>query len=70
MTTDHTQEAHVLSSVLAEGTRGLNPAYFALVMATGIVAIAAQIAGLSIVAKGLTWLNVIAFVVLWSMTLA
>jgi hypothetical protein len=31
---------------LAEGARGLSPAYFALVMATGIVSIASDIAGL------------------------
>ncbi len=30
---------------LAEGARGLSPAYFALVMATGIVSIASDIAG-------------------------
>jgi tellurite resistance protein TehA-like permease len=57
------------SNFLAEGTRNLNPAYFALVMATGIVAIGAQLFGFSLIARALTWLNALAFVVLWCMTL-
>ncbi len=46
----------------------LSPAYFALVMATGIVSIAAQQAGLHPVAVALFWLNVIAYPVLWVLT--
>lgn len=57
-------------SPLVNGIRSLQPAYFALVMATGIVAIAAQLQGMVIVAKALTGLNVLAFVVLWLLTLA
>jgi tellurite resistance protein TehA-like permease len=51
-----------------KGIRNLQPAYFALVMATGIVAIAAQIEGMTVVAKALTWVNVLAFIVLWLLT--
>ena len=52
----------------ARGTRDLQPAYFALVMATGIVAIGAQLEGMFLLAKALTWLNVLAFVLLWVLT--
>jgi tellurite resistance protein TehA-like permease len=38
-------------------------------MATGIVAIAAQTQGMAMVAKALTWLNALAFIVLWVLTL-
>lgn len=57
-------------SQLARETRNLQPAYFALVMATGIVAIAAQLGDMTLIARALTWLNALAFVVLWWMTLA
>jgi tellurite resistance protein TehA-like permease len=55
--------------LIAARTRMLHPAYFALVMATGIVAIAASFEGLQPVAEGLTWLNSAAFVVLAILTL-
>jgi hypothetical protein len=42
---------------LAEGVRGLSPAYFALVMATGIVSIAAGRAGFRTIAAVLLWLK-------------
>ena len=48
----------------------LHPAYFAMVMATGIVAIACQLNGLRSLATGLSWLNIGIFVVLWTLTLA
>jgi tellurite resistance protein TehA-like permease len=47
----------------------LHPAYFALVMATGIVAIAAYFEGLGALAVGLSWFNTVAFVVLGLMYL-
>lgn len=56
-------------SRLAHETRELQPAYFALVMATGIVSIAAHMEGMDLLAKGLTWFNAIAFIVLWMLTL-
>ena len=42
---------------LTEGARGLSPAYFALVMATGIVSIALDRAELRTIAAVLLWLN-------------
>jgi tellurite resistance protein TehA-like permease len=53
---------------LAEGARGLSPAYFALVMATGIVSIASQRAGLRTIAALLLYLNVGQYVLLWILT--
>lgn len=43
----------------------LHPAYFALVMATGIVSIAAQLTGYPIIAKVLFVFNVLAYAALW-----
>ncbi|MEO8379493.1 MAG: tellurite resistance/C4-dicarboxylate transporter family protein [Acidobacteriota bacterium] len=53
----------------SDGIRTLHPAYFALVMATGIVSIAAQLLGIPFVPRILLGINVIAFVVLWVLTL-
>ena len=50
--------------------KNLHPAYFAMVMATGIVAIASQLTGLRSLAVGLSWLNIGVFIVLWTLTLA
>ncbi|MFZ2875042.1 MAG: tellurite resistance/C4-dicarboxylate transporter family protein, partial [Phycisphaerales bacterium] len=47
----------------------LHPAYFALVMATGIVSLAASIQGFAALARGLLWLNVAFFAALWALTL-
>jgi tellurite resistance protein TehA-like permease len=47
----------------------LHPAYFAMVMATGIVSIAAQLRGLPNAALALFWINVFAYVGLWTLTL-
>jgi tellurite resistance protein TehA-like permease len=55
---------------LADAVKNLHPAYFAMVMATGIVAIASQLTGLRGFAVGLAWLNIGVFVVLWTLTLA
>ena len=52
------------------GLADLSPAYFGKVMATGIVSIAAQMAGLEAVARGLFVLNTIAYGVLWALFLA
>jgi tellurite resistance protein TehA-like permease len=64
------------SSVIAADGRGvpgatraglaeLSPAYFAMVMATGIVSIAAHFQGLQTLAVALLWLNVAAWAALW-----
>jgi len=50
---------------LAEGVRGLSPAYFALVMATGIVSIASDRAGFHTIAAVLVWLNGGQYLLLW-----
>ncbi len=49
--------------------RKLSPAYFALVMATGVISIAADMSGMRWIAMALFGLNIIAFVVLSVMTL-
>ncbi len=54
----------MLRSRLAETVAGLYPGYFALVMATGIVSIAAFLLGMPIVAWGLLLVNVAAYLVL------
>jgi tellurite resistance protein TehA-like permease len=46
----------------------LHPAYFAMVMATGIVSIAALLLGMPAIAHGLYWLNGLFYVVLWVLT--
>ena len=48
--------------------RTLHPAYFALVMATGIVSIAAQLLGVPYVPRVLLAINVAAYAVLWALT--
>ena len=48
----------------------LHPAYFALVMATGIVAIACHLLGLERIAQGLLPVNVAAYVTLAALNLA
>ena len=55
---------------ILDAVKNLHPAYFAMVMATGIVAIASQLTGLRALAVGLSWLNIGVFVVLWTLTLA
>lgn len=48
---------------------GLSPSYFALVMATGIVAIAAELQGRPLIAAVLFDLNVVAYGLLWLLSL-
>lgn len=52
----------------ADGVRELSPGYFALVMATGTVAIAALHVGFRWLAVALLWLNVVQYAVLWVLT--
>ena len=59
-----------LPALLAERVRTLDPAYFAMVMATGIVAVAAQLTGLPMVARLLAAINMVVYAVLLAMTLA
>jgi tellurite resistance protein TehA-like permease len=53
---------------LAEGVQGLSPAYFALVMATGIVSIASERAGFRTIGAVLLWLNAAQYLLLWFLT--
>ena len=55
--------------VLRAGVRRLHPAYFALVMATGIVSVAAHLLGMELVAQALVAVNLAAFPLLWVLTL-
>ncbi len=61
--------ANRLMPSLDEGVASLNPAYFALVMATGIVSIGAQLEGLTAVAWSLFILNIVFYAVLACLTL-
>lgn len=58
------------ATVAPGGLADLHPAYFALVMATGIVSLACRLAGWSALAKGLLVLNLGFYPALWLLTLA
>jgi tellurite resistance protein TehA-like permease len=58
-----------LKERLAQGIASLFPGYFALVMATGILSIAAYRLAMQPVARGLLFVNVAAYAVLWLLTL-
>ena len=59
-----------MSAAPRASLRTLHPAYFALVMATGIVSIAAQLLHIPFVPKTLLGINLAAFAVLWVLTAA
>ena len=51
--------------------KALQPAYFSIAMATGIVSLASYFEiNFALLAIGLTWLNVIIFLMLWALTVA
>jgi len=54
---------------LAAAAAGLFPGYFALVMATGIVSVAAHLLAMEWIAYSLLAVNLVAYVVLWLLTL-
>jgi tellurite resistance protein TehA-like permease len=54
----------------AGGLAAMHPAYFALVMATGIVSIACHLVGLGLAARALFALNIVFFAAVWSLTMA
>jgi tellurite resistance protein TehA-like permease len=54
--------------LLKDVTEDLPPSYFSLVMATGIVAIAAQFGGMARIASLLFLVGLVAFVLLWVLT--
>jgi tellurite resistance protein TehA-like permease len=59
-----------LTSMVHAGIRDLFPAYFALVMATGIVSIACHLLEMDFLAFPLFYLNQFFYIVLWLFTLA
>lgn len=48
----------------------LSPAYFAMVMATGIVSIACHYLGMNLIAISLFWLNVFAYIILFCLSIS
>jgi tellurite resistance protein TehA-like permease len=59
-----------LFHLVREQVRCLHPAYFAMVMGTGIVAIAAHLTGMPLLGRILAWINIVAYGVLALMLLA
>ena len=57
-------------STAARAIGNLNPAYFALVMATGIISVAAHQLGLGLLADVLLALNLVFYPLLWLLTIA
>jgi tellurite resistance protein TehA-like permease len=60
-----TTEATAGSGAFSRAAAGLFPGYFALVMATGIVSIAAYLLAMTTVAWALLFVNVAAYAILW-----
>src|SRR5574338_625049 len=58
-----------ITIALDNGVRDLFPAYFALVMATGIISIACHLLQMGFLAFPLFYLNIFFYVVLWVLTL-
>lgn len=61
--------AATLAGRCRAGIAALYPGYFALVMATGIVSLAAHFEGMAWLAHALLAINVVAYAVLWALTL-
>ena len=59
-----------ITDIIQNGIRDLFPAYFALVMATGIMSIACHLLQMDYLAFPLFYLNIFFYVVLWALTLA
>ncbi len=57
-----------ISIVIKDSVENLSPAYFAMVMATGIVSIGAHLLGMGLVALVLFRLNIAAYLILWLLT--
>lgn len=62
------QKSQPPSKGVISGIASLNPAYFALVMATGIVSLACRLLGMPSLATGLFWLNLAQYVILLTLT--
>lgn len=59
-----------IAARLDAGVRNLPSSYFALVMATGVIAIAGRELGLPLLPDALGGLNVVAYALLWALTVA
>lgn len=57
-------------NIVKDSIKNLHPAYFAMVMATGIVSIALHLLEFTILSITLFWITLIAYVILWPMTAA
>ncbi len=53
-----------------QGLAALDPAYFSLVMATGIISIVCHQLEMPLLARGMFWLNLFQYAVLWGLTAA
>ncbi len=62
-----TQPKPAIERMLAE-LAGMSPAYFGMVMATGIVSLAAHLLGMPGIAQALFQLNIVVYAVLWILT--
>jgi tellurite resistance protein TehA-like permease len=60
--------ANTPTPTLSSTVAGLHPASFAMVMATGIVSVAAQLQGFPRIAQSMLVLNVVLYAVLWILT--
>jgi tellurite resistance protein TehA-like permease len=67
-TADNSAERQRLGARALGELAGLSPAYFGMVMATGIVSLAAHLMGMESIARALFQLNIVAYVVLWLLT--
>ena len=54
-------------SVIRNSIKTLHPAYFAMVMSTGIISIAANLLGFKSIAYGLFYLNIVAYAIILSL---
>src|SRR6478672_11009869 len=69
MTTVQAQAPALALPASPEGLAGMHPAYFAMVMATGIVSIASHLLGMVWIGRGLFWLNILFYASLCVLTL-
>jgi tellurite resistance protein TehA-like permease len=66
----NTPPSNIQTTPATAGLAGMHPAYFALVMATGIVSIACELAGFRLISRALFSLNLVFYAALWLLTLA
>ncbi|MBI3019294.1 MAG: C4-dicarboxylate ABC transporter, partial [Deltaproteobacteria bacterium] len=64
------QSLDVANQYLKKQISQFNPVYFAMVMATGIVSISCYFLGLKEFSFLLFWINGVAFIIIWGLTLA